>query len=102
MKNYVIRNSDGDVYVEALTDEELDSRLAEEYWGDVGVLTHAPTEDTNYWGDSILIIRGEVLDLSAEMALKEVARLNAARLEKEQRESALAKLTPEDRKVLGL
>ena len=102
MKNYVIWDSDGDVYVDELTDEQLVERLAEEYWGPVDVLRRVPQSDTNYWGDSILVIRGEVLDLSAEMALKEVARLNAARLEKEQRESALAKLTPEDRKVLGL
>lgn len=102
MKNYVIYNSEGDVRVSSLTDEELDKRIAEEYWGDVGVLTHVPTHDTNYWGDNILIIRGEVVDMSAVLALKEVAKLNAERIEKEKRDTALAKLSPEDRKVLGL
>jgi len=59
--NYVIRNSDGDTFVEELTDEQLDRRMAEEWYGETHGMSRLPVADTNYWGESILIIRGEII-----------------------------------------
>lgn len=65
MKNYVIRNSDGDTFIDELTDEELEDRLGEQYYGEsVGMprLPRGPrANNTNYWDESILIIRGEII-----------------------------------------
>ena len=60
--NYVIRNSDGDTIIDELTDEQLDERLKTEYYGKSAGMSRMPrVSDTNYWDDSILIIRGEVI-----------------------------------------
>ena len=60
--NYVIRNNDGDTYVEELTDEQLESRMAEGYYGETNGMSRMPkVRDTDYWGESILIIRGEII-----------------------------------------
>ena len=58
---FVIRNSDGDTYVESLSRETLQERLSEGYYGsDIDYLDSVPGMDTNYWGESILIIKGEI------------------------------------------
>lgn len=66
-KYFVIRNSDGDTRVDVLSKEELDEHLTpneegEHYYGKSGVLSDVPdNNDTNYWGDNILIIKGQIV-----------------------------------------
>jgi hypothetical protein len=60
-KYFIITNSDGDTYVDTVTKDELIKRLDNHYYGNVGFLTSAPKNDTNYWGDDVLIIKGEVV-----------------------------------------
>lgn len=64
---FVIYNSEGDTTVESITEKTLLSRLEEEYWGsDVKVLETIPeNNDTNYWGDSILIVKGKIPTISS-------------------------------------
>jgi len=58
---FVIRNSEGDTYVESLSREVLQERLSEGYYGsDIDYLSTVPEMDTNYWGESMLIIKGEI------------------------------------------
>ena len=60
---YVIRNSDGDTSVRTYTKDEL---LYEINNGDFGVngkniITDIPHDDTNYWGENVLIIKGKAV-----------------------------------------
>ena len=57
---FIVSNSDGDTNVESVSKEELIKRLDEQYYGEVEFLNEIEDEDTNYWGDSILIIKGEI------------------------------------------
>jgi len=101
--NYVIRNSDGDTYVDVLSDLELEENLEAGAWGrDIKILNYVPDSDTNYWGESIVIILGKVVDKTAtqEEKEKEKQRLEEERVARIK--EALAKLSPEDRKVLGV
>lgn len=64
MKYYVIKNSDGDTYVEEIDKQELLNRLDPEdpYYGTLEFLKTIPKNgDTNYWGDKLLIIKGEIV-----------------------------------------
>jgi hypothetical protein len=65
MKNeyFVITCSNGDPVVESYTKEKLLNDLEEEAWGpDIEVLDKLPLDhDMNYWGDSIVIIKGNVV-----------------------------------------
>ena len=61
MSYFVIRNSDGDTYVDEVSEEVLKTRLADEYYGSQGFLKKVPGNDTNYWGENILIIKGSVV-----------------------------------------
>ena len=66
MKYFVIYNGDGDTTVSQLSKEELVSRITpdedgEGYYGKVGFLKSIEEKDTNYWGDNILIIKGEIV-----------------------------------------
>ena len=57
---FVIRNSDGDTYVDTMNKEELLKRINDDYYG-VGlkIFDKLPkSSDTNYWDDGILIIKG--------------------------------------------
>ena len=60
---FVITNSDGDTNVTPFTKEALEAAIAENYWGeDVTYLEKIPNPtDTNYWGVSVLIIKGDVV-----------------------------------------
>ena len=60
MTYFVIHNTDGDTTVTTFTEGQLTKRLADEYWGPVGFLSKVPDNDTNHWGENILIIKGEV------------------------------------------
>jgi hypothetical protein len=61
MSYFVIRNSDGDTYVDEVSEEVLQLRLTEEYYGPRGFLKKIPGNDTNYWGNNILIIKGSIV-----------------------------------------
>lgn len=59
---FVINNSDGDTDVSVYTKDQLIRKLNDDWWGDdVVFLNSIPDNtDTNYWGESILIIEGEI------------------------------------------
>jgi len=59
---FVINNNEGDTRVNMITKQELLERVNEHYWGHCEYLSEVPQErDTNYWGVSVLIIKGEVV-----------------------------------------
>lgn len=58
---YVIKSGEDGCKVSCLTKEELVNNLNEKYWGDVKYLEKFDTNDPNYWGESILIIKGEAI-----------------------------------------
>ena len=75
MENYfVINNSDGDTFVEDVSKEELIARLndGDYYGGKDGVqfLDVILEEDTNYWRNKILIIKGEIVVPKAEKVVE--------------------------------
>ena len=59
-KYYIISNSDGDTTVVEVTKDELINRMNPEdtYYGDKSFLQKITNNDTNYWGENILIIKG--------------------------------------------
>lgn len=58
----VINNSDGDTFVKSYSKEELLAILNDEDWNSYGKMSEIPDHaDTNYWGDNIIIIKGEVV-----------------------------------------
>lgn len=62
MTYFVIRNRGGDTHVEEVDEQTLKKRLAEEYYGKVCFMNRiGNTTDTNYWGENILIIKGEIV-----------------------------------------
>lgn len=61
MNYFVIYNGDGDTRVTKHTEADLKAKLAEGYWGEKGFLNKSFESDTNYWGDNILIIKGDVV-----------------------------------------
>lgn len=61
-KYFVIYNSEGDTIVTEFTREKLLEALEENSWGlDINVLSAIKERDTNYWGNSILIIKGSIV-----------------------------------------
>ena len=61
-KYFVISTSDGDTMIDVLDKETLLKRLEENYWGNMEIISdEIPDSDTNYWGDSIVIIKGEIV-----------------------------------------
>lgn len=64
-KFFVICNSDGDVRIEEFTKDKLIKELNEQAWGEKGFVDSAELKETNgdsnYWGDNILIIRGNII-----------------------------------------
>jgi len=65
---YLIRNTDGDTYVEEIDKETLLKRLDEKDDGDdLEILDSMPAEgDTNYWGGDMLIIKGSIIKPQAK------------------------------------
>jgi len=61
MLYFIISNSE----IEQVSEEELLNRIRPEdvacYYGRVGFLEVIEESDTNYWGDNILIIKGEIV-----------------------------------------
>ena len=55
-------NEDGEVTVEQLGEEEFIERINdEEYYGEVNFLDKISQIDPNYWGNKLLVIRGEIV-----------------------------------------
>ncbi|MBL4656271.1 MAG: hypothetical protein JKY33_10665 [Bacteroidia bacterium] len=57
----VIHNSDGDTIVKSFSKEELEERLLEEHCFGNALSSIPDNNDPSYWGDSFLIIKGEVI-----------------------------------------
>ena len=71
---FVINNSDGDTSVTQLTKQQLLEAIKENYWGKKEAFPGLPKDgDTNYWGESILIIKGKIVQPRPE---KVVTRYN--------------------------
>ena len=60
-KYYVIGNSDGDTYVDECNKEVLEERINEKYYGNVNFIDNIVTNDTNYWKNEVLIIKGKIV-----------------------------------------
>jgi hypothetical protein len=62
---YVIYNTGRETLVEQVDEETLKKRLSEEYYGPVVFKSEIGSEytdiDTQYWDDSILIIKGDIV-----------------------------------------
>ena len=59
---FIISNSDGDTTITEMNKTELLEAIEENDWGVKLCLGDIPeNRDTNYWGDSILIIKGKVV-----------------------------------------
>jgi len=67
MPYFIISNSDGQTSVEKVDKQTVLDRIKKEdgeeccYYGEVGFLSDIKDEDTNYWGENILIIKGEII-----------------------------------------
>ena len=67
MSYFIISNSDGDTTVQQVSKDELLKRIQPDdgedccYYGCVGFLEAIKEADTNYWGENILIIKGEIV-----------------------------------------
>lgn len=57
---YVISNSDGDTYVQIMTENEIIDMVKEEC-GEFLDATTLTRMDTNYWGGAKLIIKGDAV-----------------------------------------
>ena len=67
---FVIRNSDGDTSVEMLDKDTLLGRITpDEEYGNKGFITKIKEQDTNYWGDDILIIKGDIVSPEVEQTI---------------------------------
>ena len=59
---FVIYNGEGDTTVTEFTKAELLAEIEDERWGDRLCLGDIPdNNDTNYWGESLLIIKGKIV-----------------------------------------
>lgn len=62
-KYFVISCLNDDPTVESISLEELSKRIDDDYWGGVEIVDKMPhDQDMNYWGESILIIKGEIFN----------------------------------------
>jgi len=67
MPYFIISNSDGETTVDQIDKDTLIERIQPEegeecnYYGRAGFLNKIEDSDTNYWGDNILIIKGEII-----------------------------------------
>jgi len=59
---FIIHNDEGDTTVEPITKEKLKKRLDEKLYGDdIEFVDNLQEKDTNYWGERILIIKGDIV-----------------------------------------
>ncbi len=67
---FIISNSDGDTTIDVFTKEQLLKAIQEQYWGEREILTEIPADsDTNYWGNAILIIKGNIVTPVAKQVI---------------------------------
>lgn len=61
-KDYIVLvpGEDG-LSAECLSREELLKRIKEEYWGHREFLDRIPDRDHNYWGRTIIVIKGTIV-----------------------------------------
>ncbi len=64
--HFVIQNSGGDTRIRQMTEAQLLAALQPNECGDADiaalrVLEKIPDSDTNYWGNGIIIIKGEII-----------------------------------------
>ena len=83
MPYFIIHNSDGETDVEQISKEELLNRIkpyddgesdnskSEYYGGGIGFLSEIKESDTNYWGNNLLIIKGEIVVPKSVRVVKE-------------------------------
>jgi len=57
---FVIVGSQGSADIESLTKEELIKKLEEKYYGDVDFYKEILEKEISFWGDNIMIIKGEI------------------------------------------
>ena len=74
---FVIHNSEGDAYVESISEAELIERLNPDengdfYYGKGSYLNEISETDTNYWGCNILIIKGEIVTPKVTEVIKKI------------------------------
>lgn len=61
-KYFVIRNSDGDTHIDVYTKEQLMKRINDPDESFPHCIDYFDfNSDTNYWGDSIMIIKGKLI-----------------------------------------
>lgn len=60
-KYFVLYPSEDGCTVTELTESELKKRLNEDYYSGREFLDKTPKDNHNYWGNSILIIKGEIV-----------------------------------------
>jgi len=59
---FVIQNSDGDTTVNEYTKEELIKAVENnDFSTDIEFIDSIGEDDTNYWGDGILVIKGKIV-----------------------------------------
>jgi len=54
-------SEDGDVSVAKYEKDALLSAIKENYYGDIGFFDKMPDENIQYWGNKVLIIKGEIV-----------------------------------------
>ena len=62
-ENYIVMVASEDGFsIDAVSKETLLLRLANDYWGEKEIGEKIPGEtDPNYWGDQLVIIKGDVV-----------------------------------------
>lgn len=71
-KYFIIHNGEGDTTVDCVTKEVLLERIKENYYGSGEYLNNMPiNSDTNYWGGSILVIKGSIVTPQAKTKITE-------------------------------
>jgi len=75
---FIIQNSDGDTTVQQVPKEELARRLTpdkngDNSYGSDGFLEEIKEDDTNYWGENILIIKGDIVSPKPKDVVKSYA-----------------------------
>jgi hypothetical protein len=65
MKYYLIRNSDGDTSVSQIDKEKFLASIEDGDYGESPEFLDSLVglSDTNYWGDKMLLIKGEIVTL---------------------------------------
>jgi hypothetical protein len=73
-KYFIIRNCEGDTTVKCVTKDALLERINDGEFQDVfnaESYNNMPHSDTNYWGYSTLIIKGEIVSPEAKTKITE-------------------------------